>query len=87
MLKILISSCLRLELMDKALYKIGINLSDSAAENAKSQLIECVCIMFGVEKNDMAGEEIISIMLKTRLSEEQILERLVMKFGIERLGR
>jgi hypothetical protein len=85
-LKILIASCKDLETMCEDLGEIGFRVEDSAIERVKSQLMECVYIMFGVG-DEMAGDKIVYLMLNTKLSEEQILEGLIKEFGLEVLEK
>lgn len=85
-LKILVSSCRNIELMSQSLCDIGINIEDSAIVDVMNQLMNCVYIMFEIDEHDMAGDDVVTIMTNVELSDEQILESLIEKFGIEKLG-
>lgn len=80
-LKISISSCRKLELMDEALSAIGIDTDRSDMENVKGQLMECAYIILDIAKEDMRSDSVVTIMSDTSLSEDQILERLIESFG------
>lgn len=86
-LKILIASCRKLELLNESLSAIGIDTDRSDMEYVKSQLMDCVSIMFGIGISDMAGDEIDTIMLNTELSDEQMFDKLIERFGVEKLEK
>jgi len=77
----IISSCHEITLAEDALRKIGIDITENSITSARERLIECVCIMFDVDSEDMRGDEIVQLCCDEELDETQILERLITIFG------
>jgi len=83
----IIASCKEITLAEESLRRIGIDISESFINSARDRLIECVCVMFEVVEHDMRGDEVVDIMLNTKLDEEEKLKRLIEIFGDEAIEK